>query len=166
MSPTDAPGHKSVRFGDADDDDNEGPPHLRPAILKTVQNIYRQLAKAERPPLDLDNWYHSALLSYRLDPVSITLVVIEGENSPMFLMPEARFELVTAYSSTGENPRGYLEDMYGGKQETIPANISDDFQPVRNWVMADINNRELNKPDAVAARAAAKAKKEKAVAED
>ncbi|KAJ7098254.1 hypothetical protein C8R44DRAFT_748116 [Mycena epipterygia] len=158
-----ASGYKSVRFGDSHDNENEGPPRLRSVILKTVQNIYRELAKTERPPLDLDNWYHSAILSYRIDPVSITLRIVEGENSPIFIMPEPRFELVT---DGGENPRGVLADLITDKRKTLPAKINADFQVVRDWVAADIKRRGLDKPDAVAARAAAKAKKAKAAAED
>jgi len=85
---SDAPGYKSVHFGDANEC-NDGPPRLRQAILKTVQNIYRELAKDELPPLDLDNWHHSAILSYQIEPVSILL--IEGDNGGTFVMPETRF---------------------------------------------------------------------------
>ncbi|KAJ7512437.1 hypothetical protein B0H11DRAFT_1951204 [Mycena galericulata] len=157
------PGYKSMRFGDAYDEYNDGPRQLRPAILKTVQSIYRELAKDQRPPLDLDNWYHSAVLSYEIDPVVITLLVVEGENSDTFVAPQTRFCLVT---DVGANPRGSLEDEFGGKPGRIPANISADFQPVRDWVKADINARGLNRPDAVAARAAINAKKAEAAAKD
>ncbi|KAJ7718690.1 hypothetical protein DFH07DRAFT_973197 [Mycena maculata] len=134
------PGYESMRFGD---EDNDGLPALHPTILKTVQNIYRELAKDEHPPLALDNWHHSALLSYELDPT--------------------RFCLVT---DGGAAHRGYLEDCFGGKPERVAVNIDAEFQPVRDWVRADINARGLNRPTAVAARAAAKTRKAQATAKD
>jgi len=157
-----APGYKSLRFGDADDKDNEGPPQLRSAILVTVQNIYRELAKTEPPPGDLDNWSHSAILSYRIEPVFITLLVMEEGDGPV---PEARFKLVT----DANGHIGSLEYRSAGKpkkRNRLPHDVNADFQAVREWVMADINRRGLNKPDATAARAAAKKKKAKTVAED
>ncbi|KAJ7753721.1 hypothetical protein B0H16DRAFT_1543783 [Mycena metata] len=132
---------KSVCFGSANENENDGPPHLRPVILKTVQNIYRVLAPTESPPAaeqhDLESWYHSAILSYRIDPVCIKLVVVEGNlDLPIVAVtPENRFRLVTGEA---ENVRDYMEDLFLSTRERIPTSISVDFQPIRDWVLADI----------------------------
>ncbi|KAJ7154628.1 hypothetical protein C8R46DRAFT_441000 [Mycena filopes] len=167
MMSSSAPGYRSVRFGDGDDEDTDIPPRLHPVILKTVQNMYRTLAPSERVPARLDGWYHSAILYYRIDPISIKLVVVEGDNTPTFVMPETRFELVTtAASIPGVMPESYLEDAFAEGRGRLPEDMSADFQVVRAWVLADIECRGLNKPAAVAARAAEKVKKQKATAED
>ncbi|KAJ7272864.1 hypothetical protein C8J57DRAFT_1225195 [Mycena rebaudengoi] len=151
MADSNLPGYKLLRFGSAGADPL---PEMAIHILHTIQALYHEHAADERKPTALD-WEHSAILSYHVDPVTINFLAIEGDNSPMVLIPQPRFKLVVTFDQD-RKPRYFLED-YSCASIKITAKIRTSFQPICTWVHSDIASRELLLPAAVAARNTARA---------